>query len=110
MDVAALEQRLRQVEGKVEAAPKPEAQPDLGAKLTSLQGDLESRTKANAEADQALGEKLAALQEVAEGPVMMMSGATKDGVTEVLRALRAVINGARAEERREQEEVKPWQP
>jgi GTPase len=55
-------------------------------------------------------EKLAALEEVAEGPVMMMSGATKEGVTEVLRALRAIIDEGRAEERAETEEEKPWQP
>jgi GTP-binding protein len=41
---------------------------------------------------------------------MMMSGATKEGVTEVLRALRAIIDAGRAEERDETEEVKPWQP
>ena len=56
------------------------------------------------------GEKLAALEEIAEGPVMVMSGATKEGVTEVLRALRSVIEAGRAEERAEAEEVKPWQP
>ncbi|TNC51217.1 GTPase ObgE [Rubellimicrobium rubrum] len=54
--------------------------------------------------------KLSDLEEVAEGRVMLMSGATKEGVTEVLRALRAVIDGARAEEGREDEEEKPWQP
>lgn len=55
-------------------------------------------------------EKRAALEEVAEGPVMVMSGATKEGVTEVLRALRAVIEGSKTEERAEQEEDRPWQP
>jgi GTP-binding protein len=55
-------------------------------------------------------EKRAALEEVAEGTVMMMSGATKEGVTGVLRALRAIIEGSKAEERAEQEEVLPWQP
>ncbi|HVG47939.1 MAG TPA: GTPase ObgE, partial [Rubellimicrobium sp.] len=55
-------------------------------------------------------EKLAALQEVAEGQVMTMSGATREGVTDVLRALRFVIEHGRAEERADLEEVKPWQP
>lgn len=54
--------------------------------------------------------RLAALEEVAEGPVMAMSGATREGVTEVLRALRAVIEGSKAEEKAEAEEVRPWQP
>jgi GTP-binding protein len=55
-------------------------------------------------------EKRAALEEVADGPVLMMSGVTKEGVTEVLRASRAVIEGSKVEERAEQEEDRPWQP
>ena len=55
-------------------------------------------------------EKRAALQEVAEGPVMLMSGATREGVTEVLRALRAVIEASKAVELSEGEEALPWRP
>ncbi|GJD97141.1 hypothetical protein [Methylobacterium iners] len=61
-DLAGLDQRLKALEAKLETARPADAQPDLGARLAALQGDIESRTKANAEADQALGEKLAGLQ------------------------------------------------
>ena len=45
--------------------------------------------------------------EVVAGPVLLMSGATREGVTEVLRALRSVVVGAR--EPAMQEEG-PWRP
>jgi GTP-binding protein len=54
--------------------------------------------------------KRAALEAVAEGPVMLMSGATKEGVTEVLRALRAVIEGAREGDRPAGAVEERWQP
>ena len=64
--IAKLDGRLSALEGKSEGAPKPADAPDpnagLGARLTSLQGEVESRTKANTEAEQALTQKLAALQ------------------------------------------------
>jgi GTP-binding protein len=43
--------------------------------------------------------------------VMLMSGATSEGVTEVLRALRAQISEDRQRRKREeQEDEEPWQP
>ncbi|PWG15922.1 GTPase ObgE [Salibaculum griseiflavum] len=43
--------------------------------------------------------------------VMLMSGATSEGVTEVLRALRAQISEDRLRRKREeQEDEEPWQP
>ncbi len=55
-------------------------------------------------------EKRAALEEASGEPVMLMSGATREGVTEVLRALRQVVDAGRAEERRDREEPAPWRP
>jgi GTP-binding protein len=84
--------------------------------LEEYGGDLADKpritvlNKIDALDDEERAEKLAALEEVAEGPVMQMSGVTKEGVTEVLRALRAVIEGSKAEEKRDAEEVRPWQP
>ena len=50
------------------------------------------------------------LEEVRGGPVMAMSGVTGEGVTEVLRAARAQIEGTRAAERGGDAQVQPWQP
>lgn len=54
--------------------------------------------------------KRAALEAVAQGPVMLMSGATKEGVTEVLRALRTVIETSRAGEQPQKADAGRWQP
>lgn len=51
------------------------------------------------------------LQEATGGPVMLMSGATGEGVTDVLRALREQISADRLRAARsDQEEDAPWQP
>src|SRR6056297_1043977 len=50
------------------------------------------------------------LQAACGGPVMQMSGVTGEGVTEVLRALRAQIDAGRLRERAANEEPDPWQP
>ncbi|MGI3167652.1 GTPase ObgE [Pseudooceanicola sp. C21-150M6] len=50
------------------------------------------------------------LEAVVGGPVMMMSGASKEGVTEVLRALRAKISEDRLRYAPADEEDEPWQP
>ncbi|KQO79282.1 hypothetical protein ASF20_00745 [Methylobacterium sp. Leaf88] len=75
--LAALEQRLKAIEGKVESAPKPAAQPDLAPKLAALQGDVEAKTKANAEAAQALSQKVAALQQSLEARVQAATEAVQ---------------------------------
>ncbi|MEQ8899410.1 MAG: GTPase ObgE [Roseovarius sp.] len=42
--------------------------------------------------------------------VMLMSGVSREGVTEVLRALRAQIDDGRLREKTKDEEPEPWQP
>ena len=54
-------------------------------------------------------EKKAALEAVA-GPVMLMSGVSKEGVEEVLRALRRQIDAHRRMEREAVEDPAPWRP
>lgn len=54
-------------------------------------------------------ERKAALEAVA-GPVMLMSGASREGVDDVLRALRREIEAARLADREAVEEVGPWRP
>lgn len=55
-------------------------------------------------------EKRIALEKVSGGKVFEMSGVSKDGVTEVLRALRAEIKEDRVREKAAQEEPTPWTP
>ncbi|WP_136635557.1 GTPase ObgE [Pseudooceanicola onchidii] len=50
------------------------------------------------------------LEEAVGGPVMLMSGASGEGVTEVLRALRDKISADRLREAKSQEEDAPWRP
>ncbi len=50
------------------------------------------------------------LQEATDGPVMLMSGVSGEGVTDVLRALRARIDENRLRHRAAPEEDAPWQP
>ena len=53
----------------------------------------------------------AELEAAAGGPVLLMSGATREGVTEVLRALRAEIGATRLRHRKAAEAAPaPWQP
>ncbi len=54
-------------------------------------------------------EKKAALEEVA-GPVMMMSGVSREGVTDVLRACRRRIDANRLRRKDEVEDPAPWRP
>ncbi|MEW9921796.1 GTPase ObgE [Marimonas sp. MJW-29] len=49
------------------------------------------------------------LEKACGGPVMMMSGVAREGVTEVLRALRAEIDADRLRHQPETEDA-PWQP
>ena len=67
----------------------------------------ESERLASAEAERAAAR--AALEAVA-GPVMLMSGVAREGVTDVLRALRAEIEQDRADKRAETQEATPWRP
>lgn len=54
-------------------------------------------------------DKRASLQSVAKGPVLEMSGVSREGTREVLRALRAAIAGDRAAAA-PVEEDQPWRP
>ena len=49
------------------------------------------------------------LKKASDGAVMLMSGVGREGVTEVLRALRSQIDEDRLRHR-PQEDAKPWQP
>lgn len=51
------------------------------------------------------------LEEAVGGPVMLMSGASGEGVTDVLRALRSQIREDRLRQRvQDEDEEEPWQP
>ena len=50
------------------------------------------------------------LEEATGGPVMLMSGVSGEGVTDVLRALRSKIDEDRLRHRAAPEEDAPWQP
>ena len=52
----------------------------------------------------------AELESASGGPVMLLSGATGEGVTDVLRALRAEIDAGRLRDRRTDHEDQPWEP
>jgi GTPase len=69
--------------------------------------------KVDALLDEDVAEKRAALEAAVGGPVMVMSGVAKTGVTEVLRALRAQIAEDKLRHKTEAEaeqEDAPWQP
>lgn len=59
--------------------------------------------------DDERAERKAALEAVA-GPVMMMSGVSREGLTEVLRAVRARIDGDRLGQKEAAKEPGPWRP
>ncbi|WP_370232015.1 GTPase ObgE, partial [Cognatishimia sp.] len=50
------------------------------------------------------------LEAAVGGPVMLMSGASQEGVTDVLRALRAQIDDTRLREKKQDEEPEAWRP
>lgn len=61
--------------------------------------------------DEEVAEKRAALIAAGAEDVLLLSGATGDGTTDALRALRAQIRTTRAvEDRDEEEEARPWTP
>ncbi|QGX98539.1 GTPase ObgE [Roseovarius faecimaris] len=66
--------------------------------------------KVDALEPEARAEALATLEEVSGGPVMQMSGVAREGVTEVLRALRAEIDEDKLRHADTGEEDEPWQP
>ncbi len=68
--------------------------------------------KVDALLDEDIAEKRAALEAATGGPVMAMSGVSHEGVTEVLRALRAEIKADRLRQKAvdDDEESGSWQP
>ncbi|MEL6410152.1 MAG: GTPase ObgE [Pseudomonadota bacterium] len=50
------------------------------------------------------------IAEAVGGPVMLMSGVSREGTTDVLRALQAQIDEGRARSQISLEESRPWQP
>ena len=50
------------------------------------------------------------LEAAVGSPVMLMSGASGEGVTDVLRAMRGQIDDTRLREKVKDEEPAPWQP
>lgn len=87
--------------------------------LTELElygGDLADKprltalNKIDALDDEERAQALAELQDAAGGPVMMMSGVTKEGLTDVLRALRTQIDDDRLRHKVQAEDDEaPWQ-
>ena len=66
--------------------------------------------KVDALDDAARASKLAELQAASDGPVWMMSGVSKEGLTEVLRALRQVIDAQKKAEILADKEPETWRP
>ena len=52
----------------------------------------------------------AALEQASNGPVLELSGVSREGLTEVLRALRAQIDEDKLRHKISDEEAEPWQP
>ncbi|KIC22546.1 GTPase ObgE [Leisingera sp. ANG-Vp] len=83
--------------------------------LEAYGGELATKTritalnKVDAIDPDELQEKRAALEEAVGGPVLLMSGVSREGVNEVLRALRNEIDDDRLRMKPAEEE-KPWQP
>ncbi|KIC08447.1 GTPase CgtA [Leisingera sp. ANG-M1] len=83
--------------------------------LEAYGGELATKTritalnKVDAIDPEELAEKRAALEEAVGGPVLLMSGVSREGVNEVLRALRNEIDDDRLRMKPAEEEA-PWQP
>ena len=83
--------------------------------LEAYGGDLADKprvtalNKVDALDDEEREERKSALEAVA-GQVFLMSGVSGEGLTEVLRAVRAQIDNDRLRQRAESEEQLPWQP
>lgn len=60
--------------------------------------------------DEERAEKRAELEAAVGGPVMMMSGVAREGLIEVLRAVRAEITDDRLRQKKAGEEPAPWAP
>ncbi|PZX19879.1 GTP-binding protein [Palleronia aestuarii] len=83
--------------------------------LEAYGGPLANKTrvtalnKIDALDDEERAEAKAALEAVA-GPVLMMSGVSREGLTDVLRAVRAAIGEDRLRQVKDDEANRPWRP
>ena len=66
--------------------------------------------KVDALSDEERSAKLAELGQAVDGPVMAMSGVAREGVTDVLRALRSQIDKDKLRYKKDESEPEPWQP
>jgi GTP-binding protein len=82
---------------------------ELYGGLLSEKPRITAMNKIDALDEDERAERRAALEEVA-GPVMLLSGVSREGLTEVLRALRAEIDEDRLRQRGPGEEDGPWRP
>jgi len=95
---------------------------DVAADYNTIIGELEAYggeladkprltvlNKIDALDEEERAEAAAALEEASGGPVMQMSGVARDGVTEVLRALRGRIDADRLRRKPETEDTE-WRP
>ncbi|KAJ56717.1 GTPase CgtA [Actibacterium mucosum KCTC 23349] len=86
------------------------------AELEAYGGDLAGKprvtalNKIDALDDEERAEKKAALEVETGHPVMMMSGVSREGLTDVLRAVRAEITEDRLRLKKADEEPEQWQP
>lgn len=84
--------------------------------LQAYGGDLAEKprvtalNKIDALGDDERAEKIAALEAATGHPVMAMSGVSREGLTDVLRAVRAQITEDRLRLKKADEEHVPWQP
>ena len=84
--------------------------------LEAYGGDLADKprvtalNKVDALDEEERAERLAELKAVVPGPVMSMSGVSREGLTDVLRAVRAQIEDDKIRERKSLEEPAPWRP
>ena len=107
--IAALDGRVKALEDKApdKAARAPAA--DLAPKLAALQGEVETRTRANAEAGQALGQRLDALQKALDERVKAATEAVQTATQasrEAAEAGRSTAEAAtKALDRRLQEQA-----
>ncbi|WP_238230475.1 hypothetical protein [Methylobacterium thuringiense] len=95
--LADLDERLKALETKGQAQGAPSVpEEDIAPKLAALQGDVETRAKANEAADKALGQRLDQLQQSLDGRV----AAATEAVQQVTQASRqtAEANKAQADE------------
>ncbi len=66
--------------------------------------------KVDALEDEVRAERLQELSDAAGGPVLAISGVSGEGLTEALRALRALISADRLRLKKSEEEDAPWRP